>query len=268
MNSRPLLPPPLRRFGQNFLADHNLAQRLVDRFAPQADDRVVEIGPGRGALTKPLATRIGRLLALEIDARQVKILQAEFADNSKVEIRQVDALEVDFEALADELGGPLRVIGNLPYNVGTAIVRRLIAAPKVCDMQFVLQQEVVDRLLAVHATKSYGALTVIVAWTMQTERLMTLAPGAFHPRPKVTSAAVRLSRLDPAIVAPARLARLETWVHRGFAHRRKMLTTNLPEQRVLLTELLRSAGLPPDARAEAIPPDTWRVLAERLESGA
>jgi 16S rRNA (adenine1518-N6/adenine1519-N6)-dimethyltransferase len=262
------LPPPLRRFGQNFLVDHNLAQTLVDRFAPQADDRVVEIGPGRGALTKRLATRVGRLLALEIDVRQVGVLRAELADNPKVEIRHADALEVDFETLATELGGPLRVIGNLPYNVGTAIVRRLIAAPSVCDMQFVLQKEVVDRLLAVHATKAYGALTVIVAWTMQAERLLTLAPGAFHPRPKVTSAAVRLSRRDPAIVAPARLDRLETWVQRGFAHRRKMLTSNLPEQRNLLIEMLQSAGLPPDARAEAIPPHTWRVLAERLESGA
>lgn len=268
MNARPLSPPPLRRFGQNFLADRNLTLALVDRFAPQSDDRVIEIGPGRGALTKPLATRVGRLLALEIDARQVGALQAEFADNPAVEIRQADALEIDFEALADELGGPLRVIGNLPYNVGTAIVRRLIAAPRVCDMQFVLQKEVVDRLLALPATKAYSALTVVIAWTMQAERLMRLAPGAFHPRPKVTSAAVRLTRRQPAIVAPPELAGLETWVQRGFARRRKMLTTNMPEQKTLLIELLQSAGLPPDARAEAIPAHTWHTIAERLERGA
>ncbi|MFN7966095.1 MAG: 16S rRNA (adenine(1518)-N(6)/adenine(1519)-N(6))-dimethyltransferase RsmA [Acidobacteriota bacterium] len=268
MNSRPALPPPLRRFGQNFLADPHLAQLLVDRFAPQAHDRIVEIGPGRGALTEPLALRAGHLVALEIDERQVSALRATFSNNARVEVRQADALQIDFAALSRELGGPLRVIGNLPYNVGTAIVRRLVAVPQVSDMQFVLQKEVVDRLLATPATKAYGALSVIVAWMMDLERVMTLAPGAFHPRPKVTSAAVRLVRRSPASVPPDRLDLLEKWVHRGFAHRRKMLATNLPEQRRRVLELLQAEGMPADVRAEAIPPRAWLRLAEQLECSA
>lgn len=255
---------PLRRFGQNFLVDPQLAASIVDHFDPTAADRIVEVGPGRGALTRRLAERAGRFVAIELDRRQIAPLEQLLADLPQASVRHADALAVDYDALAAELGGPLRLIGNLPYNVGTAIVRRWLGSAQVQDIQAVLQKEVVDRLLAAPRSKAYGALTVITALMMERRRVMMLAPGAFHPRPKVTSSLVQLRRRPEARLTPERLERFERWLFRGFAERRKMLSSNFAPHRDAVRAALGAQGLAPDLRAEALTPEQWLAFVEEL----
>lgn len=259
-------PAPARRFGQNYLTDPRLAAWLVDAFAPAPGDRVVEIGPGPGTLTALLAARAGRLVAIELDPRMIPGLAALLAPFPGAAVREGDALEVDWAALAAEAGGPLRVIGNLPYNVGTAIVRRVVACDDVLDLQVVLQLEVADRLLAAPGGKEYGPLSVIAALRCRRTRLRTLLPGSFHPRPKVTSCALHLARLPEPPLPAAEIPVLERWLFAGFAHRRKTLAGNLGGHRALVAAFLREAGLPEDARAEVVPPAAWLALARRLEA--
>lgn len=258
-------PTPSRRFGQNFLADRRAAQRLVELFAPGPDDRVVEIGPGTGALTALLAPHAGRLVALELDRRLVPALEQLLLPFPNAQVRTADALETDWDALGAELGGPLRVIGNLPYNVGTAIVRRVLGAHRVHDLQVVLQLEVAERILAPPGPKSYGPLSVVAALRARRERLLTLPPGAFRPRPKVTSAALRLTFRDDALLAPDEIPALERWLFAGFGHRRKTLAGNLGPRRDEVRAFLAAAGLPEDARAETLAPELWLDLARRLD---
>lgn len=257
-------PRALRAFGQNFLANPSLAEWLVERFDPRPGDRIVEIGPGLGAITASLVERAGRVVAIELDERLLDPLRERFGD--AVDLRHVDALEVGWDALAVELGGDLRIIGNLPYNVGTAILRRVLAAARVRDVQLVLQKEVCERIVADAGTKTYGPLSVIAALRARRRRLRTLAPGAFRPRPKVTSAAISLATRDDAPLAAKDVAWMESWLFRGFAQRRKTLASNLPEHRDRLRALLEAAGLPADARAEAVPPETWLAIARHLEA--
>lgn len=258
-------PRPVRRFGQNFIADPRLAGSLVALFAPQPADRIVEIGPGEGALTRHLAGRCARYVALEIDVRLVPALEALLAPHPGAGVRLADALDADWPALAAELGGPpLRVIANLPYNVGTAIVRRLLATDVVHDMQFVLQLEVAERLLAGPGTKAFGPLSVIAALRTRREKLRLLAPGCFRPPPKVTSCALRLERLAAPPLPAHEIDAVEAWLHRGFAQRRKTLANNLAEHRGPVQEFLVARGLPPDARAEAVPARDWLDLARAL----
>ncbi|GAB4372229.1 MAG: 16S rRNA (adenine(1518)-N(6)/adenine(1519)-N(6)) -dimethyltransferase RsmA [Acidobacteriota bacterium] len=258
--------PPARRYGQNFLANPSLAAWLVDRFAPREDDVVVEIGPGRGALTLELAPRCGRLVALEIDERLIGPLRDALAAWPYAEVRRADALDVDWDALGRELGARLRVIGNLPYNVGTAIVGRLLATDAVRDAQFVLQREVVDRLVAGPGSRRYGPLSVLVALRTRARRLRTIAPGSFRPRPRVDSAVIALSFEPDAPLPAAEVPWLRSWLHRGFARRRRTLAGNLADRREQVRGFLAERGLPPDLRAEALPPADWLDLARRLEA--
>ncbi len=255
---------PVRRLGQNFLANPSLARWLVDRFAPTPDDAVVEIGPGRGALTAMLAPRCGRFLALEIDERLVPTLEALLEPWPHAEVRLADAVGVDWDALAGELGTALRVVGNLPYNVGTAIVGALLACDRIRDVQFVLQREVVDRLLAGPGSKTYGPLSVLVALRTRPRRLRTIAPGSFRPVPRVESAAFALVFPDDAPLPAAEVPQLRAWLHRGFARRRKTLAGNLAGRRQEVREFLAGRGLPEDLRAEALAPHDWLALARRL----
>ncbi len=256
---------PLRRFGQNFLADERIARWLVDRFDPQPGQRVVEIGPGRGALTRHLAPRCGSFVALEIDRRLIADIERVLSGARGARILEADALTLDWGQLAAEAGGPLRVIGNLPFNVGTAILRRLLATDAVADIQVVLQLEVAKRLLAAPGGKDYGPLSVIAALRARGERLRDLAPGAFRPRPKVTARAIRLEVLRQAPLPAAEVDQVEAWLFRGFSQRRKQLVNLLAGDREWVRCFLVSRGLRPDSRAEAIPPDDWLALARALE---
>ncbi len=256
---------PLRRFGQNFLADRALAARLVELFDPQPGQVIVEIGPGTGALTGLLAPRCGRFVALELDERLVPGVEALLAGRPGAEVRRADALAVDWDALAADLGTErLRVIGNLPYNVATPIVRRLLASDRVADLQVVLQREVADRFLAGPGTKDYGPVSIVAALRAEGRRLITLAPGAFRPRPKVTSSAIALARrLEPPLPA-AEIPALERCLFRGFGHRRKQLGNNFGADGERVRAFLEAHGLPPDARAEAVPAALWLALARHL----
>ncbi len=253
-----------KRLGQHFLANRGTARALVDTFAPGPADTVVEIGPGGGALTRLLAERAGRLVALELDRDLVPALVELLAPFPRAEVRQADALAVDWAALREELGGPFRVIGNLPYNVGTAIVRRLLVAGGVRDMQFVLQKEVADRILADPGSRSYGPLSVLAALRCRRRRLRVLPPGAFRPPPRVTSVALSLEFLPHPPLVAAELPLLEEWLHAGFGHRRKTLAGNLGPLRERVRGWLEERGLAADSRAEALAPGDWLALFRAL----
>ncbi len=257
---------PLRRYGQNFLVDRGAARRLVEAFDPTTEDVVVEIGPGRGALTELLAPRAGKLVAIELDGRLVPQLERLLDDWPRAEVRLADALTVDWGLLAREHGGRLRVIGNLPFNVGTAIVRRLLAEDAVRDAQVLLQLEVADRILASPRSKSYGPLSIVAALRTHRKKLAVLPPGAFRPRPKVRAAAVRLVALDDPPLPAAEIASFESRLFAGFGQRRKTLAGNLGPAKRFVREFLEEAGLPGDARAEAVPPAAWLALARRLNA--
>ena len=260
-------PAPRKRFGQNFLANPSLAEALVSAFDPRENEVVVEIGPGRGALTRKLAASGARLVALELDERLLGGLEQLLAPFPNATLRHADALETDWDALSEELGAPLRVIGNLPYNVGTGIVTALVRSDALVDLQVVLQREVTERILATEGSRAYGSLSVLCALRCSRRRIRVLPPGAFSPPPKVHSAAIELRLLPEGERLPREeIPALERWVRRGFAQRRKMLASNLVEERALVRAFLAEQGLREDARAEALPAGVWQALVRQLEA--
>jgi 16S rRNA (adenine1518-N6/adenine1519-N6)-dimethyltransferase len=261
-------PPSRRRFGQNFLVDRRTVERLVEAFAPAEGEPVVEIGPGEGALTLPLLERGARLLAVEIDPRLAAALEERLGERARV-VRG-DALELDLDELALELAGPeerIRLLGNLPYNVATAILRRLLAAHRYRGAQILVQDEVADRLTAGPCTSAYGPLAVLCSLRGGARRLFRVGSAAFRPRPRVVSAAVRLETHAEAPLAPTQLPALEALLHRGFAERRKTLVNNLARAglaRPAVESALEALGQPPAVRAEALPPAAWLSLLRTL----
>ena len=176
-----------KRFGQNFLTDQAVIASLVEAISPQKNQTIVEIGPGLGALTKPLLKKIDHLHVVEIDRDIVSWMQKEYA-NSNISIHNVDALKFDFS----QLGNHLRVTGNLPYNISTPILFHLLDnLVHISDMHFMLQKEVVERMVAQPSTPAYGRLSVMLQYHLQMEYLITVPPQAFEPAPKVESAFVR-----------------------------------------------------------------------------
>ncbi len=246
-----------KRFGQHFLHERGIIARIIAAIAPQPDDRLVEIGPGAGALTLPLLAATGRLTAIEIDRDLVPRLAAA-ADSGQLTVIEADALTVDFTELAGD--GRLRLVGNLPYNVSTPLLFHVLQhAAAIADMHFMLQKEVVERMAAQPGSKVYGRLSVMLQAVCKVERLFTVPPGAFTPPPKVDSAIVRLSpRADTAERVPAP-ARLEALVRAGFEQRRKTLRNALLG--LADDAALRAAGIDPKARAEAVPVEAWLALA-------
>ncbi len=176
-----------KRFGQNFLTDQSVITSLIDAINPQTEQIIVEIGPGLGALTKPLLNKINHLNVVEIDRDIVSWMQNEYAKNM-VTIHNVDALKFDFTSL----GKNLRIVGNLPYNISTPILFHLLDnLSHITDMHFMLQKEVVERMVAVPSTPAYGRLSVMLQYHLAMEYLITVPPEAFEPAPKVESAFVR-----------------------------------------------------------------------------
>jgi len=238
-----------KRYGQHFISDRNILQRIVDlaRIAPE--DTVVEIGPGAGALTRELAAVAKRVVAVEIDRDLIAGLHARMPGN--VEIVEGDALEVDFGKLA---GGRFHLVGNLPYNVATALLKRFIESrAAIIDVTVMLQKEVAERVRATAGTRDYGPLSVLIQYYATPTWGFTVPPGAFTPRPKVDSAVVRLDWRDGVRSWPE----FTDFVHRAFSSRRKKLINNLgpmlPNQsRDQLTKLLQTAGISLDARPETL----------------
>ncbi|THF65870.1 16S rRNA (adenine(1518)-N(6)/adenine(1519)-N(6))-dimethyltransferase RsmA [Pseudothauera nasutitermitis] len=215
-----------KRFGQNFLSDPNIIRKIVEAIRPQADDRVVEIGPGLGALTEPLLERLAHLHVVEIDRDLIARLHERWPAE-RVTVHEGDALKFDFGALADG-GKALRVVGNLPYNISTPLLFHLAGfAGAVRDMTFMLQKEVVMRMVAEPGSDEYGRLSVMLQYRFRMGRLFDVPPGAFRPAPKVMSSIVRMVPLPPEALLADDEELLGRIVAAAFGQRRKTLRNTL-----------------------------------------
>jgi 16S rRNA (adenine1518-N6/adenine1519-N6)-dimethyltransferase len=235
---------PRKRFGQHFLADRSYLQRIVDAIDPRPGESLLEIGPGPGALTAPLIERAGRVTAIEIDRDLAASLRERFGED-RLTLFEADALDFDYGALAP----PLRVVGNLPYNISTPLLFRLCEfAGRFRDMHFMLQKEVVQRMAARHSTPEYGRLSVMVQHWFAATRLFDVPPGAFRPPPKVESSVVRLVPRAAAERGNVDVDRLRQVVTAAFSQRRKTVGNSLAA--FADRALLESLGIDPGARAE------------------
>ncbi|OHC65021.1 MAG: 16S rRNA (adenine(1518)-N(6)/adenine(1519)-N(6))-dimethyltransferase [Rhodocyclales bacterium GWA2_65_20] len=250
-----------KRFGQNFLVSPGIIHKIVDAIGPRAGDTVVEIGPGLGAITEPLLERIDHLHVVEIDRDLIARLRSRFPPE-RLSIHEGNALEFDFGALKGS--GPLKIVGNLPYNISSPLLFHLVPfAPLVHDMHFMLQKEVVDRMVAAPGSKDFGRLSVMLQYHYHMARLFVVPPGSFNPAPKVDSAIVRMIPrevgADDAAKDPALYAKVVT---AAFSQRRKMLRNTLRE---FISETdLAALGITPTARAEDIAVADYVRLANSL----
>jgi len=210
-----------KRFGQHFLSDAGIIDAIVRAIEPRPGDAMVEIGPGLAALTQPLVERLGRLTVVELDRDLAVRLRA----HPQLEVIESDVLRVDFRALAAQKG-PLRVVGNLPYNISSPILFHLLpVADVVLDQHFMLQKEVIDRMVAQPATSEYGRLSVMLQWRYAMEDVLFVPPESFDPPPRVDSAVVRMVPLaTPPALNPQLL---EEMVQVAFSMRRKLLRHSL-----------------------------------------
>lgn len=249
---------PRKRFSQNFLQDAGVVRRIVEAIRPMPGQRLIEIGPGLGALTVPLLEAAGRLEVLEIDRDIVRGLRAQNAPERLV-IHEGDALERDFT----EFGSDLRIVGNLPYNISTPLLFHLgDAAAVIRDCHFMLQREVVQRMGAPAGSADYGRLSVMLQYRWAVEALFEVPPEAFHPQPKVWSSVVRMIP-HPALPFPAQDERcFAEVVSAAFGQRRKTLRNAL---RLLVDENgIESAGVDPGARGETLDVAAFVRLADRV----
>ena len=247
-----------KRFGQHFLHDRNIIAKIVRTIAPVRGQKLIEIGPGLGALTAPLLEAVGRLEVVELDRDVIPRLREHCAGLGELIVHEGDALRVDFTALAG--GARIRLVGNLPYNISTPLLFHLLEhADVIDDMHFMLQKEVVDRMAATAGDDAYGRLSVMLAQRCAVEPLFTIGPGAFSPPPKVDSAIVRVvpHREPPfAVPDPERFARI---VNQAFSRRRKTLRNALDG--LVTPEAIEAAGLDPRARPETLAPEDFARLA-------
>ena len=254
---------PRKRFGQHFLHDRNVIARIVAALAPRPDDHIVEIGPGKGALTRELATHLTHFDAVELDRDLLARLEAEFPRDG-LTLHNADALKFDFCKIASG-GGKLRVIGNLPYNISTPLLFHLLdQAGCIEDMLFMLQKEVVERLRAAPGGKDYGRLSVMIQYRCAVEKLFDVAPGAFTPPPKVDSAVVRLVPHATPPVAVNDEAQFSQAVRAAFASRRKTLRNNL--KGLLSAEDMTALGIDPTRRAETLSLAEFAALSNAMPS--
>jgi 16S rRNA (adenine1518-N6/adenine1519-N6)-dimethyltransferase len=260
---------PQKKLGQNFLVDPQLAARMAERAGVTEADAVIEIGAGLGVLTRALAERARRVVALEVDSGLVRLLAEEGDLPDSVEVRHCDALDVDLAGLAAELGGPVRVVANLPYVVSSRLLRALLGARSaLLDWSVLLQREMALRVAAGPGSRDYSSLAVLHALCVSSERTGDLRPGCFHPRPNVMSTALRLTpRADSPLEVRAgvdELDAVEKVVRAAFGMRRKTLANALRGSQALgdvdVLALLEAAGLDAGLRAEAIAPEGFLAL--------
>lgn len=264
-----------RARGQNFLVDESIAAAIADAAPVSPGDAVIEIGPGLGVLTRALAARARRVVAIEIDAGLVRALREEGALPAHVELVHADALEVDLAALAASLGAPVRVVANLPYAISTPLLRRLLDLRGALAGWLVLvQREVADRLVARPGSRDYGSLAALHALCVRIERVRDLPPGCFFPVPRVVSTLVRATPLDPGPLAADELGRVERVLRAAFGTRRKTLANALrhglspPPAPEALHAALERLGIAPAARAESLAPEALLALARALGGAA
>ena len=254
-----------KRFGQHFLLDLNLTRRIARAAAPLDEGTVIEIGPGPGGLTRALLLEgAGHVVAVEVDARAFgPLLELQAAADGRLDLLEADALKIEPRDLG---AAPLRIVANLPYNVSTALlVRWLHAANDITDMVLMFQKEVVDRLVAAPRTKDYGRLSVLAQHVCEVRRLFDVAPTAFVPPPKVTSAVARLTP-RPQAARLADLRPLERVTAAAFGQRRKMLRGSLAGVYANPVATLERLGLQPTARAEELTVDDFVRLAGALDN--
>jgi 16S rRNA (adenine1518-N6/adenine1519-N6)-dimethyltransferase len=250
---------PRKRFGQHFLHDPAVIARIVATIQPRECDAIVEIGPGQGAITRPLLLAAGRLQVVELDRDLIDPLREHCREAGKLTLHNADALRVDFCRLTGD-AAPLRIVGNLPYNISTPLLFHLLSQARcISDMHFMLQKEVVDRLAATPGSRQYGRLSVMVQYRCRVTRLFTIGPGAFQPPPRVESAFVRLEPYRELPVAIHDEAVLETLVRQAFAQRRKTLRNAL--RGMLEEEAIWSLGIDPSLRAEMLGLSEFAALA-------
>jgi 16S rRNA (adenine1518-N6/adenine1519-N6)-dimethyltransferase len=254
-----------KRFGQHFLHDPGVIERIAHAVNPAPGDHLLEIGPGRGALTQLLlAGPYASFDAIEIDRDLAALLRPTLALARAATLHECDALDFDFAALAGSRGGRLRVIGNLPYNISTPLLFRLIAAaPAIVDLHVMLQREVVARMAAAPGSGEYGRLTVMLAPWVSVAQLFDIGPGAFKPPPRVWSAMARLTvRAQPAFAVAPQFAQVVT---AAFSQRRKTLRNAL--RSLLAAADIEACGVDPQVRAETLAPEIFNRLAMRLDHG-
>ena len=250
-----------KRFGQHFLVDRQIIADIVELLAVQPGDHVVEIGPGLGALTRPLLQRLDHLQVVEIDRDIVARLRREYSPG-KLTIHAGDALLFDFGHLAS--GAGLRIVGNLPYNISTPLLFHLASfGSSVRDMHFMLQKEVVERMVAAPGSGEFGRLSVMLQYRFVMERLLDVPPESFDPPPKVESAVVRLVPRAAADLSARDERQFATLVSTAFAQRRKMLRNSL--RGLVEDSHLEGLGLAPSCRAEELSVDDYILLANSLK---
>jgi 16S rRNA (adenine1518-N6/adenine1519-N6)-dimethyltransferase len=270
-----LIPHPSKRLGQNFLTDQRIIHRIVEALEPRSDETILEIGPGRGALTASLLERAGSLVAIEFDRNLIPLLTETFGSRTNFKLVQSDALITD---VCDVIrpATQTRVVANLPYNVATAILQRLIEQRGcVTEMVLMLQKEVVERITAGPGSAERGYLSVFVQAYCETEKLFDVAPGSFRPAPKVWSSVLRLI-LRPRIAADVNDEKL-MWqiVSAGFAQRRKTILNNLRNAPPPLRETVKSHGgasivlcqaeVDLQRRAETLTLEEWARITRAIE---
>ena len=251
-----------KRFGQNFLIDQQVIADIVDAVAPRRTDCVVEIGPGLGALTDPLLRRLDHLHVVEID-RDIVARLSKRCLPEKLTIHQGDALKVDFASLADPAVGKLHVVGNLPYNISTPLLFHLASfAHCIHDMHFMLQKEVVERMVAAPDTSDFGRLSVMLQYRFFMDWLLDVPPESFDPAPKVDSAVVRLIPRPPEELTVRDEGIFAALVSAAFGQRRKMLRNNLKS--LIGDTSFEQLGIAPTARAEELSVDDYVRMANVL----
>lgn len=261
MNDTSRYPRARKRFGQNFLHDQGIIDAIVAAVDPQPEQHLVEIGPGRGALTLPLLAHCGRLDVIELDRDLVPLLRERLTGRAQLAIHQADALQFDYRSLRSH-GEKLRIIGNLPYNITTPLLFHLLAqADCIEDMCFMLQKEVVERICAQPGGKQYGRLSIMVQYQCDADLLFTVPPEAFDPVPKVESAIIHLRPRTAGRGGDVPLSALNTIVTAAFSQRRKTIANTLKKLAGLQEFSL--AGIDPAQRPETVSVEQYVLLAQR-----
>lgn len=253
---------PRKRFGQNFLHDKSIIQRIVNAISPQPGDNVVEIGPGQGALTVPILRLIHEMDAIELDRDLIPALTQRCADKGLLHIHQADALTFDFSSLRkNQL--PLRVIGNLPYNISTPLIFHLLSfTGLIRDMHFMLQKEVVDRLAAEPGSEAYGRLSVMAQYHCKISALFDVPPSAFYPPPQVNSSIVRLIPHAFTPYLANDYSHFSNIVKEAFSHRRKTLRNSL--KHMVSDDHWKTLSINPQQRAEELGVEAYVMISNHV----